>query len=286
MKSIKAILKKIEDLPPMPAIASKLMRLTSDMDTNIETLIDHIERDQALTAKMLRLCNSSYYGMPRRIASIRQAVVLLGFNTIFKLVITSSSSLHFSRGAKGYGLSAQELWRHSVGTALSCEILARKFRFEKTDAAYTAGLLHDLGKVVLTEFVQEELEKIIEAVHAGRSFLEAEREILGMDHAQIGGKLARLWKFPEEMIEAIKYHHEPHLATAGKDLATFTHLANVVSQTIGIGNSVDSFYNRISEKVLKKYPLGQQDVSEIIETTVIRVEEAEEFIRETIGASQ
>ncbi len=282
MSKLKKILGQVEDLPALPDIAMKLIQLASNMDTEISEIIEVIEKDPSLTAKLLKLCNSSYYGLSKRIGSVQQAVVLLGYSTLYKIALTVSSSIYFKRGASGYGLSHEDLWKHSVGTAIASETIAHKYNRPKAQNAYTAGLLHDIGKVVLSEFVSDDIDRILTLVENKRSFTEAETEILGMDHAMIAGKLARRWKFPEALVEALKYHHEPHLAVADKELCAFTHMGNVITNTIGQGIGVDSFMNLISEEVEKMLPMDEAELEEIALITQQRVAEAESFILEAM----
>lgn len=282
MSSLKAIIRKLDELPPMPEVGIKISKLTADPDTDIEEVLQLIDKDQSLTAKLLRLCNSPFYGLSNRVESVRQAVVLLGFKTLSSIVVTSCSSFYFKNDANGYGVSSMDLWRHSVATAIACQIIAKKFAPEKVGMIYTAGLLHDIGKVVLNDFVGDELPKILELVDGGKSFIEAETEVLGMHHGMIAGKLARKWKFPEELVEALKYHHEPQYAVYDKELCELVHLGNIITNTLGVGTGIDSFANTIDEELQKKYPLSEAEIQDIIVETQMRVEEAEQFIQESI----
>jgi putative nucleotidyltransferase with HDIG domain len=285
MSNLKQIINQIDELPPLPDVALKLVKLTASLDTDISEIIRLVEKDQSITAKVLRMCNSSFYGLSQRVFSVQQAVVLLGYNTLYKIVLTVATSNFFKNGASGYGLTQQELWRHSVATAIASETLAQKFDRQKAQNAYVGGLLHDIGKVLISMYIQEDIQKILDLTEQGKTFIEAEQEILGMDHAMIAGKLARKWKFPEPLVESVKYHHEPHLAVSDKDLCAFTHLGNVVTGTIGIGIGVDSFKNAVSEQVTKTYPLDEAELEEIVLITQQRVQEAEDFILQTMGSA-
>ncbi len=284
MSRLKKILNDIEDLPPMPDVALKLVKLTANMDSDIADIIELIEKDQSIAARVLKLCNSPYRGLSKKVASIQQAVVLLGFSALYKIVLTVATSDYFQKGANGYGLSTNDLWAHSVGTAIACETLAQKFDKERASSAYIAGLIHDIGKVLINEFAEEEVSKIIQLTKNGKTFIEAEMEVLGMDHQMIAGKLSRKWKFPEALTEAVKYHHEPHLAFSDPTLCALTHLGNAITCTIGIGIGIDSFKNKADEDVIEKYPLDSSELEEIVLITQQRVTEAEDFIREAMTA--
>jgi putative nucleotidyltransferase with HDIG domain len=278
MPSIRELIRNIDQLPSMPSVITELIELTSNPDANLDGILDLIEKDQALTAKLLKLCNSSYYGLSKQVSTLRNAVVLLGFKTVYKMVIALGTSVFFRKDAKGYGLSGIDMWRHSLGCAISAEIVANGFAPDKAPAAYTAGLLHDIGKLVLSEYVENELESILRLVESGKTFIEAEQEIIGMDHGLIGGKLARQWKFPNHLIEAIKYHHEPHLASSDEDLVAFTHIGNITSNAICAGLGVDSFSNSLSQKVFKRYKLDESAMEDIMQIAAKQIQDAETLI--------
>jgi putative nucleotidyltransferase with HDIG domain len=231
MPSIRELIRNIDQLPAMPSVITELIELTSNPDSNLDEVLTLVEKDQALTAKLLKLCNSSYYGLSKQVSSLRNAVVLLGFKAVYKMVIAVGTSVFFKKDCTGYGLTGMEMWRHSLGCAISAETVANSFAPDKAQPAYTAGLLHDIGKLVLTQHVENELDKILKLVESGKTFIEAEQEIIGMDHGLIGGKLARQWKFPDHLVESIKYHHEPNLAGSDKDLVAFTHIGATSSPT-------------------------------------------------------
>jgi putative nucleotidyltransferase with HDIG domain len=278
MPSIRELIKKIDSLPSMPSVITELIELTSNPDSDMDEILSLIEKDQSLTAKLLRLCNSSYYGLSQEVSTLRNAVVLLGFKAVYKMVIALGTSVFFKKDTEGYGLSGLDMFRHSVSSAIAAETIANRFDRDKAQSAYTAGLLHDIGKLVLAEYVQNDLERILELVEQGRSFVEAEQETIGMDHGLVGGKLARLWRFPDCLVEAIKYHHDPHLASTHKELVAFAHIGNVISNSIFSGNGVDSFANAIDPKVFRTYHLDNGALESVMESTLQQAQDAESLI--------
>lgn len=267
MPSISEITKKIDRLPTMPAVVSRLIELTADEHADINEILDLIKQDASLTAQLLKLCNSPYYGISKHVSSLKDATVMLGFNKVSRIVISLGPSKFFRRDMSVYGISGSEQWRHSIGTAFTCELLADQFHPDKSAMAYTAGLLHDVGKIVLSEYFDTDLSQVLdELVRTGTSFIEAEREILGSDHARVGGKVARNWRFPAPLVEAIKHHHEPDLATVDPDLCELTHLGNIISNGIGAGVSLDAFSNRQSHSVLEKYNLDDEQLDQMLLT--------------------
>ncbi len=284
MPTIRELIKKIDELPSMPSVITQLIELTSDPDSDIDEIIGLIEKDQSLTAKLLKLCNSSYYGLSRQVSSLRSAVVLLGFKTVYKMVVALGTAVFFKRDVPGYGLSGMDMWRHSLGAAIGAELVAARVNREKTQAAYTAGLLHDVGKLVLTHYVDHELDRILAHVEKGHTFIEAEQEVIGMDHGLIGGRLARQWKFPDPLVEAIKYHHQPQLASSDPELTAFAHIGNVVSNSIVVSNAVDSFSNAADGKAMRACRIDATTMQEIGEQVRAGVEEAEATILSLEGA--
>lgn len=277
------MIQNIDQLPSMPSVVTELIELTANPDSDLDVVLSLIEKDQALTAKLLRLCNSSYYGLSKQVSTLRSVVVLLGFKTVYKMVVALGTSVFFKKDCPGYGLSGLDLWRHSVGAAISAELVARRCNPKKAQPAYTAGLLHDIGKLVLAQYVDEGIEKILTLVEQGHTFIEAEQEVVGMDHGLIGGKLARQWKFPEGLVEAIKYHHEPALARSDPDLVAFTHVGNVISNSICVSNAIDSFSNAADAKTFKKYQLDAHAIDSISQKARQMADEAEATIIELVG---
>ncbi len=278
MPSIRELIKNIDQLPSMPSVITDLIELTSNPDSDIAEIIALIEKDQALTAKLLKLCNSSYYGLSKQVSSLRNAVVLIGFKSVYKMVIALGTAVFFKKDAQGYGLTGVDMWRHSQGCAISAEIAANKYAPEFAQASYTAGLLHDVGKLVLSEYVETDLDQILKLVESGKTFVEAEQEIIGMDHGLIGGKLARQWKFPPVLVDAIKFHHEPQLASATPDVCAFTHIGNALSNAICVGLGNDSFANSLSKDVFRKYKLDDSSLEDIMQVAHKRIQEAESLI--------
>ena len=257
-RQVKKRLKNLQSLPTLPAIVGKLTRMIGDENTTAPQIASLIEKDQVLTGKVLKMVNSAFYGFPRRISTVANAIVLLGFNVIRTLVITAS----IFETMQSSDLS---LWEHSLGTAAAAGLLAQRLGLKNPEEVTTAGLLHDLGKVVIrTEF--PELYKQIreKVVQEKRYFYEAEKEILGLDHGEIGRLLANQWNLPERLVEPIAYHHQPEKARKFKKETAIVHFADIMTRAEDYGSGGDPWVPPLSAWAWKKLKLTEEDLAELI----------------------
>ena len=208
MKDLKVVVDRIEELPTLPQVAAKLMKLIDDPNSSAGDLHKVMSRDAALAGKMLKLVNSAFYGLPNKVSTLDKAIVLLGFNTIKSLALSVSVFGVFGKGKAGGKFDRERFWRHSVGSACIYRVLARKVQGVDPEMAFVAGLMHDIGKLVLDQYAPEELAKVLaEAEKRQCAFVEAERALFGTDHSAVGGWLADRWGFPEVLSGWVKQHH-------------------------------------------------------------------------------
>lgn len=230
------ILNKVEDLPTLSYVAQKVLQLTGNPGITVSDLADAITQDQVLTAKVLKMANSAYYGYSRRIFNINEAIMVLGFNGVRNLVMAASVYNIMDREIDGYLLPKGELWTHSMTTALFARSLSKKVDSGLTEYAFISGLVHDIGKIVLNTFLKAQFTEVLERVKTENvPFMEAEREILGFDHASVGAKVAEKWNLPAELSEAIALHHNPREAVINPKLTSVIHVADALSMSIGVG---------------------------------------------------
>lgn len=203
MKNSEAIMKDCE-IPAVPMVALKILRLVDDPKTDINDVQEAIMADQALAARVLRIANSSYYGLRRNIDTISEAIIMMGFGTIKNLALAVSTREVY----KKFGLLEQKLWEHSIGVSVAAAILAREIRFSHSEEAAVAGLLHDVGKVIMNNSQPERFSMLTELVYNDRvTYTQREQEIFGFGHAEAGGLLANKWGFPDNLCDAIRRHH-------------------------------------------------------------------------------
>ncbi len=181
------------------------------------------------------------------------------------LFIAASVSKLLSQEVEGYALLPGELWRHSQSAAMAARLIARRIKFSKAEVAYTAALLHDIGKVVLNSYVRETYEEVMDKVEKDKvPFSQAEEEILGFNHALVGSKVAENWNLPPELVEAIAFHHSPELAKTDPVLTSIAHVADFICVTMGIGIGADGLLYPLSPQAVNLLGLEEQDIYQII----------------------
>ena len=255
------ILYTIKGLPPFPETALKAIKVIKDSDSSAQDLVNIIQYDQSITANILRFANSAYFGLRAKVTSLKQAVAYLGTKAIMDMLFLSGSLSYFRGEYTGYGLKGEDLLSHSVSTALLCRILGERIELEETSTVFTAGLLHDIGKVVLSSFVSDKYNEIMQLVtHKKYSFVMAEREVLGMDHAQVGGEMAQEWGIPAAIASPISLHHQFEKAPL-EDISTpLVFLADQAYFLIGGTMGADTWSFRKIKEALTRCQLREDDL--------------------------
>jgi putative nucleotidyltransferase with HDIG domain len=278
MKINKRILKSIQTLPPFPATIQKVMALASNPDSSLTELVAVVRLDQAITANILRICNSAYFGLRRPVDNVNDAIMYMGKKNVLRAVMTAGMSRYF-RAQKGYDVKGGDLWEHAVAVALMAQICAAKMSRPDDPRLFTAAILHDIGKMVLGEFVHESWKKIQELVEKQQySFLEAEEEVIGVNHAELGGEVARIWKFPDEILKAIAFHHRPDLLTDNDTVPWIVYLGNQVCHLMGIGVGTDALSYRAVGDVAGRLSLKQRDLEDMMAELHLKLQGAKELV--------
>lgn len=239
MLDVDAVIKSANDLEPLPVSATRLADLVTREDSHINDIEEVIRYDQALTGRLLRSANAAAYATSREVTTVREAVMRLGAGTILSLAVGYSVRKRFDAGDPEHGLAEGSLWSHSVATALAAQMSAPFLQVGVPAETFTAALLHDLGKLVLCRFMNDELRTALYQTYntGGLNRLQAERAVLGIDHGELGGIVARNWKLPESIVRGIIYHHNPQ--EADDRVCYITSLADMVALTIGTGVDAD-----------------------------------------------
>lgn len=245
------ILQAAERLPPFPAVIWKVTSLLRRMAPvgEIEAVIQF---DQAIAAKVLALSRSAYYARRYAIGSLREAIVALGDQQLTRVVMTACAARYFESEISGYELREGQLWEHAVATAMLAETAARRLGEKKVLTVYTAGLLHDIGKAVLSFYVKTYLDAILVRMsRKNLSLLDAERDTLGVDHQQLGQMLGERWRFPPEVIAGIGYHHCPDKAKAHQEVAAAVYVGNRTAIAMGHGCGMESLVESYEDGIFK-----------------------------------
>lgn len=239
--NIEEILVKADELSPAPQILPQLLNLLNDMDSDPFEIVGLIRMDAPLTARVLKLSNSAYYGMSTQSASIEEAVNRIGFTEVYKLVAVICSSEFLSGSLDSLYIEPGKLWEHSLACAFIMEAMARE-KDESETTAYTIGLLHAMGKTLINSFVDGVYKHVFELVESDQvPLIEAEHEVLGFNHADLGAALLAKWKFPAEITEPIELQYRPLASVRYPKLTAMTHLANGVAAGIGAAAGRDAF---------------------------------------------
>lgn len=212
MKNIEKLL-ETESLPTAPVVIQSILKLLNDENSNIRDLSEIISRDPPLASGILKLANSAYYGLSRPVPGIKEAVIVLGFNTVKQLALAVGVSTLFKQKNKIGSFSAYSLWEHSVACSVCAELIARYLGYERPDDVMSMGLLHDIGILLMMEKCRVEYSNVLISAQSEESDLSLiERDQLGFDHGSVGWKLALKWRFPPSLAQVIRFHHKPLLA--------------------------------------------------------------------------
>ncbi|MCB2185685.1 MAG: HDOD domain-containing protein [Deltaproteobacteria bacterium] len=227
------ILAQMEDLPALPAVVGRVMALSRDPEFAMGDLVEAVRLDPGITATVLRLCNSPFYGLRQPVSSLERALPHLGTAKLIEITLASAVASFFQGEQPGYLLSRGQLWRHSITVALIAGQLAQDRGLAEPATLHTAGLLHDVGKLVLAAHINQEFPEIGRLVLVeGKELVEAEREVLGIDHAELGGQVADRWNLSAPVAQVIRHHHSPAQAPGDRELVNLATLADYLAHAV------------------------------------------------------
>jgi HD-like signal output (HDOD) protein len=234
-KTIESFISAIHELPTIPTIAAEILDITTRERTSAHDLTRVIVKDQALSSKVLKVANSPFYGLSKKVSSINHAIVILGFDLIKNITMAISVYDSLYVKTKGTYFNRLQFWEHSVVCGLASRILLDIYKPSSDNGMLPcAGLIHDVGKVILDRYFNKEFFLIVDMVDSEQIPMEqAELDIIGLSHADLGRLLLERWKFPKEITEAIGYHHRPWESEEYQDLSSITYLANMLSKMNG-----------------------------------------------------
>ncbi len=258
------ILSKLADIKSFPQFVLETMKKLNDPSSSAADVAKSLSRDEGLVLRVLKLANSAAYGMTRKISSISEAISLLGYKSISNMILAAEVYSSMDKGLSGYALDRGELWRHSLMVAYASRHLAQVTKKVNTEDAYVGGLLHDIGKVILNDYVRFGygiIVKMVEEKHI--PFTEAESSVLGFDHAMIGSVLVERWEMPESYRFAVEYHHKPNDLPEDKaqyqPLLDVVSVANAVCLMLGIGLGADGLQSYMFPEPLERLGINNFD---------------------------
>jgi len=224
------IMTKVSSFPSMPRAAIKLRELLAQEDVSMDEIEGILRHDPGLAANVMRLANSAFFGVPRKVETLKHAVMLLGVKRFAQIAVSASMSKTMDRAVEGYDLSHGELWLHSIAVSNTAEALAKHKKLPATNDVFTPALLHDMGKLVLGPFVKKERQNIERIMATGEPLDVAEHLVLETDHAEIGALILAKWSFPDNIVNAVRWHHTPERNKNTTSKSDMTYLSNLMCQ--------------------------------------------------------
>ena len=270
--SLDEIVRQVQDLPSPPAVVMELLASVDTDEVDLSVLARKVSHDQALSAKMLRMANSSRFGLQVKVTTVQQAITFLGFQSTRELITAAALTGCFAAGACD-GFDDQAFWRHSLATAVCACVLARHLRINQ-GYAFTAGLLHDIGRLVLVSTAPQRYADVIAWRRANDGeLLEAERAVLGVDHVAAGVALAQHWNFSDTIRLAIAHHHDPATPGAGL-LASIIHVANAIVHALDLAREQEELVPPVSSLAWRALGLSEADYLQVFRETEVQFDEA------------
>ncbi|RLB91334.1 MAG: hypothetical protein DRH26_08175 [Deltaproteobacteria bacterium] len=267
------IKKTIETIKPIPQTALKIFRMVQDNRSGIKDITRELSLDQVLSGQTLKLCNSAMFSGTIKIETLTDAVLLLGEDLLIKSVITAAVNAYYNQtGTSGYSLCRGGLFFHAVGVAITAETIAKKTGKAQDKKAYTAGLLHDIGKVILDQYISDRAPLLFRNLSIEtESFLSAEKKLLGITHCEVGAFLAKKWQFSSALSQVIRHHHHPEKTESNKDLVYIVYLADLLMEKFHTGHDLEKMQSQSIGHVLAHLGLTLADIPEIIDATPLNV---------------
>ena len=281
-----AILEKIENIssiPTLPTVIERLTRLLQNPKTSAEEVGKAITTDQALASKVLKLVNSAFYGFPGRISTITHAIVILGFSTVKNVVLTASIFDAFrNKGDGNSTFNLEDFWLHSIACGAASLSIAKQLGSNEKEECFIAGLIHDIGKIILCQYMPQEFNfAISQSRKNSQLFYETEKKLFDSTHEEVGGYLTERWNLPVDLQNAVKYHHNPSPSHEHYMVTAIVHCADILIRALDYGNGCDDFLPMISDQVWKNLGLESVDLEVLLENIHDEIEKASVFIQLT-----
>lgn len=279
MTTLQELMTEIKNLTPIPAVANQLLAVVDNPDSSMEDIANVIQYDPMITASVLRTCNSAYFGLKNPAETIKDAVNMLGTDQVIEIALIKSGAQALSGSQEGYGLSSGDMWQYSVSSAVVAKQVAAKLSLTNKNTIFTAALIKDIGKVVLEKHVSGVFMKIEALVKDhGYSFREAEKKMIGIDHAELGAMIAKMWKFSPKMVKIIRNHHLTDESMMHDKEIAAVYLADCICMMMGSGVGADGLSYRFKDQLMKMHHISHTDVTMIIAEFGVSMQEVETLL--------
>ncbi|MCC7354163.1 MAG: HDOD domain-containing protein [Anaerolineae bacterium] len=281
--SLKQVPALIRELPPLPEVATRVLQVMRDPRSRRPDVARLIIMDPALAGRTLAMANSAYYGLARRITSVDEAIGYIGFEQTKQLIYAASLQQMMTAPLSGYLLERGMLWRHSLGVAMGAHWVAERLRIYPVHNAYMGGLFHDIGKLALNRVVQEQARAQQRPLdeQTRSSLVQFERELTGYDHAEIGAMIAQSWQLPEDLVAAVRFHHDPGQQQPASSLVAAVHIANTVCLNAGVGVANQDYPFIFAEEaiaILQRLGWKEEDQEQLLKHIEQEIKQAEEAL--------
>ena len=278
---LERIFEKVDTLPPFPKTAQRALELLREEEVNYKELEEVIKTDPAIAVNFLKLVNSAAFSLPQKVDSLLKAFMLLGTEQIKLILLAAVAGKYFSKDLTGYGVSAKDIWVHSIVCGIIAEELAQliKLPVEKRESLYMAALLHDLGKIILDLYTTLEAKKFYELMEKNPedTFMQIEWLAVGVDHGMVGGFLLKKWEFPKEIYFSIRAHHDSDLMIQGK-IPAMVALANILANMLGFIGGLDAFNYSIPSNLLEIIGIKAEELEKVLPKIYKRALLVEKFL--------
>lgn len=282
---MKTVIDKVKDsidiMPTLSPVVHKITEVANNVKSSAQDLTDVIQLDPVLTAKVIRMVNSAYFAMPSEVKSLKPAVIMLGLNTI-KNVALSSAFLGKVHLKNNTSLNAQDFWKHSLGVGVASKLIARRLGIDPkfVEEYFIAGLIHDIGKVLINNFFPDEMNEIMDAASKKQEpITDIEKRILGLTHEEIGIAIGKKWKFTNNLLYAVGRHHQPVTEGASATYSMIVSIADTFVKILKVGFSGNYMIEPVTEEVWKALSINEEAIFETLSTMNEEIEKAEVFLK-------
>lgn len=272
-------LTEIRDLPTLPAVFVRIIKALRNSHASVKDIAKVVETDQAITMKILRLINSSFYGLSRSVDSVHQAIVLLGANTLKNVVISASVFKAMGGSGKSPVFNREAFWQHSIGCGMIARFLGNHTGYGRDEEGFIAGIIHDIGKVVMDQYFHDKLALVSREVNLRKiSFYQAEKETLGITHAEVGAYLAETWSLPEKLVNVIARHHRSNSQAQPEPLTALVSISDMLARQYQVGSGGDDLIPSLDPDVWAQVGLDPAKIAAWDEQIRTEIEKGKELL--------